>query len=290
LYFLCSVAIILLRIAQYHVGLRTSTSGFQTLQQHLFKIQTLEAIVSYTLSANLFSFVYLFSAPESANLSWITYFAGHRPRLNERPLLFVGYFVALGLTQALLHVYWDTDRLSLGVVARTADPSKQPGDATTQLKRFYTSLPNLVPVALMQACVTFSVYFVLYLTLLRGAAWQTALFVFRPFYSIPKTNAVPTHWPISAYLLCRCLAVGFVLCFVWAAANQAFSIFLVKEPLKKGLPLTSESKDPNGSLLNGLKSKKSSVKVSSVHQLLCHCLKANLFAVFRHVGTSPDCP
>ena len=37
---------------------------------------------------------------------------------------------------------------------------------------------------------------------------------------------------------------------------------MAKAPLKNGQPLTFEAKDPNGSLLNGLKSKKPSIKVS----------------------------
>ncbi len=47
---------------------------------------------------------------------------------------------------------------------------------------------------------------------------------------------------------------------MWMLGNSAFSIFLVKEPLKNGKPLTSEAKDQNGSLLNGLKSKKPVIK------------------------------
>lgn len=42
---------------------------------------------------------------------------------------------------------------------------------------------------------------------------------------------------------------------------------MVREPLKNGNPLTSESKDPNGSLLNGLKSKKLSIKSFAVWEL-----------------------
>jgi nucleoporin NDC1 len=64
------------------------------------------------------------------------------------------------------------------------------------------------------------------------------------------------------WLMLRCILASFMLLFAWMAGNTAFSIFLVKEPLKNGRPLTSESKDPNGSLLNGLKSKKLSIKVS----------------------------
>ncbi|GKT86924.1 nuclear envelope protein [Colletotrichum tofieldiae] len=42
---------------------------------------------------------------------------------------------------------------------------------------------------------------------------------------------------------------------------------MVKPPLKNGKPLTSESKDPNGSLLNGLKSKKDPVRCFALWEL-----------------------
>lgn len=73
---------------------------------------------------------------------------------------------------------------------------------------------------------------------------------------------VPVSYPFSINTLFRCWVASLFLLFVWTVANVAFTIFLVKEPLKNGKPLTSESKDPNGSLLNGLKSKKLRIKVS----------------------------
>lgn len=53
----------------------------------------------------------------------------------------------------------------------------------------------------------------------------------------------------------------------WQTANLFFSIFIGKEPLKRGQPLTSEAKDPNGSLLTGLKGKKEAVKAFAFWEL-----------------------
>jgi nucleoporin NDC1 len=44
-------------------------------------------------------------------------------------------------------------------------------------------------------------------------------------------------------------------------------VFISKEPLKRGQPLTSEAKDPNGSLLTGLKAKKETVKAFAFWEL-----------------------
>jgi hypothetical protein len=54
----------------------------------------------------------------------------------------------------------------------------------------------------------------------------------------------------------------FLLSLLWDISDIFFTMQLTREPLKNGQPLTTESKDPNGSLLNGLKSKKARISVS----------------------------
>ncbi|KUJ12091.1 putative acetyl-CoA hydrolase [Mollisia scopiformis] len=43
---------------------------------------------------------------------------------------------------------------------------------------------------------------------------------------------------------------------LWEVGNAAFSVYVAQEPLKNERPITYESRDPNGSLLTGLKGKK----------------------------------
>ena len=50
---------------------------------------------------------------------------------------------------------------------------------------------------------------------------------------------------------------------LWDTCNTAFTLNMGEEPLKYDKPLTNDSQDPNGSLLNGLKSKKEIVQVGS---------------------------
>ena len=49
---------------------------------------------------------------------------------------------------------------------------------------------------------------------------------------------------------------GFFLVLIFEASNVLFTAYVAREPLKKGQPFTAESKDPNGTLLLGLKQKK----------------------------------
>ncbi|KAL6714877.1 hypothetical protein ACLMJK_007137 [Lecanora helva] len=47
-----------------------------------------------------------------------------------------------------------------------------------------------------------------------------------------------------------------LLLTLWEFSNRLFGVYVAQEPLKKGQPLTSESKDPNGTLLIGLQVKR----------------------------------
>lgn len=255
---LCGLSVIVLRIAQYHVGARTTASGFHTFVQNVFTLPTLEAVFTYTFSGWLFSQIWLWSCGPDSGLGWITYFTGDRARLNEKPLFFTCYFITLGLIEALLHLFYDNDRLSLGVVKPNG---QQTGDSANQLKEFLAQGPRLLIGSVILAACSAGLSIVVYSIFMRGLVWRTSLFFLRPFYNLPKTNMLPSTWPFSFWVLGKCIFAGSLLAIVWQAGNAAFSIFLVREPLKHGKPLTSESKDPNGSLLNGLKSKKLPFKV-----------------------------
>ncbi|KAL1879998.1 hypothetical protein VTK73DRAFT_6388 [Phialemonium thermophilum] len=265
---LCGLSIIVLRIAQYHVGLRTSNSPFETFAQNALKLQTLEAVLTYVFSGWLFSLVYIWSSASDSSLSWVTYYSGDRARLNEKPLFFTCHFVIFGVVEACLHIFRDNDRLSLGVADPRDDGKAQDGKFTqSQLKRFLDEVPSMLIAAATQSLALLFLSIVVYPLFLRGFVWRTALIFFRPFYNLPKTNILPASVPFSVRVLYQSVLAGTLLSFVWQAGNRAFSIFLVREPLKNGKPLTSESKDPNGSLLNGLKSKKLSIKCFAMWEL-----------------------
>jgi nucleoporin NDC1 len=58
------------------------------------------------------------------------------------------------------------------------------------------------------------------------------------------------------------VSAGFLLIMLWEVGNTAFSAYVAQPPLKNDRPITYESKDPNGSLLTGLKGKKLQTRVS----------------------------
>ncbi|KUI67402.1 Nucleoporin NDC1 [Cytospora mali] len=254
--FLSGLAVLVLRIAQYHVGLRTSSSGLHTFIKYGPTIQTIESVITYTVSSWLFSQVYLWSA-SAEDLAWVSFQFGDRARLNERPIFFTVHFLVFGLAQGLFHIFRDDDRLRLGCVALDDKDSAANENQPTLSARLMDEIPALVSSTLLRVAVILGGYIFLYHAVLRGVAWRTTLALFRPFYTLPRTNMVPVSLGgMNMVLWVRIFYTSSMLMFLWLAGNKMFSLFLVRAPLKNGNPLTSESKDPNGSLLNGLKSKK----------------------------------
>lgn len=256
----CVLLVIVLRIAHPHVGTRSTNSPLETFRQNILSIAAFETILTYTLSAFFFSQIYRWTIADAANLQWITYHSGDRARLNERTVFYTLTLTLVGAFEGLMHLVLDYDRLDLGLVKASDQTAQKRRDPFETLLK---SAPQLAGRALtVTVGVALTNYVVLYSFFLRRTAWAWTLSFFRPFYSLPKTNIPPAAAPWSIWMLARSVVAGTLLCLLWNFGNAAFSAYLATEPLKHGRPLTSESKDPNGSLLNGLKSKKPRIAVS----------------------------
>ncbi|KAI1488908.1 nucleoporin protein Ndc1-Nup [Biscogniauxia mediterranea] len=263
----CILPTIILRIAHSHIGIRTSNSPLETLFRTLFLFSTAETILTYAVSAWLFSQTYLFSLPYEARLHWIIHHNGDRIRLNERALFYTTNLVVLGIVQGVLHLALDYDRMLLGTVKPKSVVATNPPVPDTFSYRLGEWSPAII---LRSAGVSITVGLVNYGFLyhfIRPTAWAWAMTIFRRFYNLPRSNIPPSGAPWSISMLSRSIWAGFLLCLLWYFGDIAFRLQLGKPPLKNGQPLTSESKDPNGSLLNGLKSKKARVSAFAMWEL-----------------------
>ncbi|KAL1888967.1 hypothetical protein Sste5346_009235 [Sporothrix stenoceras] len=272
--FLCGLVIIILRIAQFHIGIRTTNSPFETFLYNAAKPKTVETIFSYCIAGWLYAQVFRWSMPESAALRWITYYPGDRARLNERALYLVVHVVCVGAVNALMHLFRDSDRLLLGTARSNNAATSSGGNAAAgKTSQLYSSLLYQLPFLVVSACTRavagLATSIILYNFFVRPFAWRFTLTLFRPFFSLPKSSLPPSMTPYFSTFtfLPRCFQAGFLFSLLLVISNAAFSLFLVNEPLKDGKPLTSDSKDPNGSLLNGLKSKKDKIKAFSMWEL-----------------------
>jgi nucleoporin NDC1 len=107
------------------------------------------------------------------------------------------------------------------------------------------------------------------------------------FWDFPRSAADPPGLipPVNPLLITRTLFSGGLLVLLWQTTNLFFSVFLSKEPLKRGQPLTAEVKDPNGSLLNGLKAKKETVRAFAFWELffISHQFPDRRKAIFNDI-------
>jgi len=168
----------------------------------------------------------------------------------------------LAASQALIHLYYDYDRIALPMSKSIAGgPSDKPTDVEPPTARLKRDAPVVLRSAMARAVATSIMGPFIYALLVRPFAWPWSLYLARLFWSIPKDSAPPRFPPYHISLILRSATSGMLLLCLWDMSNAAFSAFVAQEPLKKGQPLTDDSRDPNGSLLNGLKSQKAVPKV-----------------------------
>ena len=105
---LCIPALLvyLLRVAQWHIGRRNTTSSWQTFYQYALSRRTFSTFTVYILSAFFYGEVYIWTRSESAELQLTDPGRLHeRIRLNERPIFFRFLFFVLALGQAAMHLW-----------------------------------------------------------------------------------------------------------------------------------------------------------------------------------------
>ena len=288
--------IFILRVAQLHVGLRTSYSAWDTFRQYAYSYQVVQTLGCYFISAFIFSEIYIWSAAKGADLNRVKMLSKtERLTLNEVPIYLTSYLIFLSVAQAGAHLFYDYDRIDLPVTKTNPEASSDQRahlivPPTTELK---TKLPSLILTsfkrALAVAVVSPLIYcmdFGIYPGSVRQFAWSYTRTWAKMFYHLPKSNALPSIRPFHFTVLGRTVASGFLLVLLWEVGNAAFSAYTAQEPLKNDRPITYESRDPNGSLLTGLKGKKLQTRVSLFQSFLGfqltrfrHLRSGNLFTL-----------
>lgn len=198
--------------------------------------------------------------------------------MNERAVYLHSVFFVFAVLQCFVHIYYDYDSvpLSLARPPRLDATTQEPPSLLTQLRnRLIRELKPLKPllhfdsndlvmsilrnVVLRTVCVSLLSPF-LYAIFLRRAAWRWSLALAALVWDLPATRLsyIPPYYPS---LIFRSLTAGLLLVTLFEASNAVFTAYMAEGPLKKGQPISVESKDPNGSLSTGFRSRKEVVKV-----------------------------
>lgn len=168
----------------------------------------------------------------------------------------------LATLQSLLHLYYDYDRILLPATQAVAQSStEQPQKEDYPLAKIKALLPRLAQNTGLRAAGMSILGPIFYAIFIRRTAWSCSLWIAELLWDVPASQLsyIP---PYHISLIIRSLTSGSLLIALWEASNALFSVYVAQEPIKKALPFTSEAKDPNGALLNGLKSRRETLRVS----------------------------
>lgn len=273
LLFLPALAIYLLRVAQWHVGARHTQSPAETAKKYLFRKATLLTLAFYLFSAWLYSETYIWSRSPQHKLGFTELGREYeRIKLNERPLYLRYLFMLLAVAQTAVHLCNDYDKIHVPAMA----PRTEPHSATSALSTrrspkprhvLVTALPTMATRSASVAAAVWIAGSALYFFGPRHVAWEYYYRFSRKLWSLSKTSK-PTGLSPFAPLALQFVTEGTLLVLLWEFVNKAFDLYIAQEPMKNGKPITDDSKDPNGTLLNGLKSKKDAVKVTCIFSQL----------------------
>jgi nucleoporin NDC1 len=274
LLFLSALTIYVLRVAQWHVGRRQTETKAHTFTTYFFRLSTVVTVVAYLFSAGMYVETYIWSRAAKDRLNFIEAGRMHeRFRLNERPLYLRYLFCVLAVAQAGIHLWRDYDKIDVPAMK----PKKERDDAATPTRR--GRKPREVLRSLFMGMATKSsslaatvsvVGLVVYYAGVRTVLWSYYYSFCRYLWSLSKTST-PSGLAPFLPLCAMFLVEGTLLVVLWEFINKAFDLYIAQEPLKNDQPITSDSKDPNGTLLNGIKSKKDANKVSQCDSICTFC-------------------
>jgi nucleoporin NDC1 len=271
LFFFSSLTFFILQLSTLKVGVRTSPSPIATLRRQLLDLSVFKTIFCYICSAWWFGEVLIWSSAEYAELSWVKKGDMSTPdRMNERPIYLRGVFLILALAQSVVHLYKDFS--SLKIEASPLPPPSNPDQRTHRIPSISHQLQvALMPLLRRSLITSFATALVgpfIYTLAFRRILWRLHVTFAKLWFNIPRSDARPSGYPpASPAMILQSFAFGFLLVLTWEASAFLFCALMTQEPLKKGQPLSASSKDPNGTLLNGIKAKNDIVKTFAFWEL-----------------------
>jgi nucleoporin NDC1 len=270
LLFFSTLAIFILQLSTLKVGRRTSPSLLVALRRQL-RLSTVKTLSCYISSAWWFGQVTIWSSPQHAELSWVKRGDISTPdRLNERPIYLTGVFILLGLVQSVVHLYKDLS--SLHIEASPLPPASNPDQRTHRIASISHQLQLVIIPIFRRSFFTTGISAILgpfvYSLCFRRFLWWFNLMFAKLWFNIPRSDARPSGYPpASLSMMLRSFVLGFLLVLTWEISAFLFSALMMQQPLKKGQPLSAASKDPNGTLLNGIKAKNDIVRTFAFWEL-----------------------
>lgn len=183
--------------------------------------------------------------------------------MNERSVYARSLFLLFAVVQSIVHLYQDSDRVKLP--CPKLDLKSKESRVVPPRTQILKSAQYLALSSLFQTMTTVVVGTILYFAVFRDSAWSWGYYFAMTVASISVAQG-PGRFPNLLETALRLIFYQFGLVIVWKFINVTFDAFVSQEPLKLDKPLTDDSKDPNGSLLIGLKARKEIPRVRKIYR------------------------
>lgn len=270
--YMSALFVFILHVSSLSIGKRQTASPFDTLRLILFRPSSIQPFLWYIASALWFSEVFIWCAPDGANLGWIERSGTNTPdKLNERPIYLRAVCLMLAVFQSCLFLHVDLGalKISIGRYKPESKSSKQDTHPKVPMKQqLQENGVSLVIYCVAVSLITALAGPFIYSLTVRQWLWKFHLAFAKLFWNLSRANARAIGYPpCNPYLILRSFGLSFLLLSLWMATSIAFNLLLDQEPLKKGVPLSTGSKDPNGTLLNGLRARRDVVKTFAFWEL-----------------------
>lgn len=261
-----SLFIFILQIATFRIGSRCTASNWATIRCCLLSYGTYATFFWYLASAWWFCEAFVFTSPPSAELGWIINGGyGAADKLNERPIYLRFFFLFIAILQSTMHLYFDFSSAPIQEMKRTSGAiTNNMANLVDFIKKESKRMSTL---AVGCSALASLVGPFVYNGLLRSSVWQLHVSIARLFANLARSETNPPGMFYVGGIMMKLFFWGTILSFTWQLNLAIFKHFIVQRPLKNLAPLSASSKDPNGTLLHGLKAKNDMVKTFAFWEL-----------------------
>ncbi|EPY53326.1 spindle pole body docking protein Cut11 [Schizosaccharomyces cryophilus OY26] len=198
--------------------------------------------ISFVVSVGILTIAYVQGHASSARLQWVTSARMYElPRLNERFVYMMFIAAMMAFASACEHLYFGRDT---------------PEQPVLQIPFFVyvkQNIPSMFKFSVIKSLACGFASPIIY-AIFRSSIWKTFLIFTKCFHRLAASKALP-RWPVNLGLLFHSLWMTFLINISLNMALLIFRIFLYAGPVVRSRFISMRSNDPNGTLLDGIKTR-----------------------------------
>lgn len=215
----------------------------------------------------------------AADMSWTSIINGSHYRAVNGLYVFLMFSgwrtgVCYAIVQALL------DRDLLATFSFVVPP----------FQGLYTQLQIATLYAILQAIGFTILNLITYHMFARRRIVSVVLMIARRIYRLPKADRQALKTPNFLTMGMQSFGMSLLICILWEFSTTLFVVYLSHVPIIRGKPLSSDSSNPDGTLISGLLlSRKPLTQLLSLEELryIAYHVPSRRRAIFENVDSNP---